>query len=83
MAKVPFSSEISCVLLEKLKDDVWIQDLVHDLGNLFKVLHYTVLRQQLRIITRLSKLILCPGIYDNVYNCLMWLLTMFTSGLAY
>lgn len=36
MAKVPFSSEISCVLLEKLKDDVWMQDLVHDLGNLFK-----------------------------------------------
>ena len=37
MAKVPFSDDIIFVVLDKLKDDDWVQDLVNDLRNLFKV----------------------------------------------
>lgn len=37
MAKIPFSDDIIYVVLEKLKDADWVQDLVTDLKNLFKV----------------------------------------------
>ena len=37
MAKVPFSDDIIYVVLEKLKNDDWVEDLVTDLKNLFKV----------------------------------------------
>lgn len=37
MAKTPFSDDIIFVALEKLQDDDWVQDLVTDLRNLFKV----------------------------------------------
>lgn len=37
MAKVPFSDDTIYVVLDKLKDDDWVQDLVNDLRNVFKV----------------------------------------------
>lgn len=38
MAKVPFSDDIIFVVLEKLRNADFIQDLVRDLKHLFKVL---------------------------------------------
>ena len=37
MAKVPFSDDIIYVVLEKIKCEDFIQDMVNDLKNLFKV----------------------------------------------
>ena len=37
MAKVPFSDDTIFVVLEKLKNDDFVQDMVADLRNLFKV----------------------------------------------
>ena len=37
MAKIPFSDDIIFVVLDKLKNDDWVEDLVADLKNLFKV----------------------------------------------
>ena len=37
MAKVPFSDEIVCLVLDKLKDPDFIQSLVDELRKLFKV----------------------------------------------
>ncbi len=37
MAKVPFSDDIIFTVLDKLKNDDFVQDLVADLNNLFKV----------------------------------------------
>ena len=37
MAKVPFSDDIIFVVLDKLKSDDFVEDMVADLKNLFKV----------------------------------------------
>lgn len=37
MSKIPFSEDIIFVVLEKLKSDDFVQELVKDLKNLFKV----------------------------------------------
>lgn len=40
MAKVPFSDDIIFTVLDKLKSDDFVQDMVADLKNLFKVSVY-------------------------------------------
>ena len=42
MAKVPFSDDIIFLVLDKLKQGDFVQSLIHDLKNLFKVLEYNV-----------------------------------------
>ena len=37
MAKVPFSDDVIYAVLDKLKSDDFVQDMVADLKNLFKV----------------------------------------------
>ena len=39
LAKVPFSDDIAFLVLEKLKDDDFVQSLVEELRTVFKVSH--------------------------------------------
>ena len=72
MAKTPFSDDTSILVLEKLKDQEFVQSLVDDLRRLFKVSNCK--RTDVRVrLTRVCVWMMCTRKLLEFTNCLQLL----------